>query len=478
MNLGLYDVVIIGGGIGGLYVAYELLKRTDLRILILEKNGELGGRVYTYKDDKMTVDAGAGRFSSSHTLFISLLKELGLFNKKSKNGNSVAHCYIDPSTRTSQIMNSILDYHYMNLSKNFFAKKSDSVTKGLLDITTDMVLETVNQTSLPNVGLIARVLAVGALTSKKTLIQMTFLEFARTVLKADEIDFLLGSFGYYSELVIMNAYDCMKLLLELNPAHTFYSLRGGLSSVIEELSKRIREKGGDILLKKTVEKIVHHDNARENMFSISGLGSRGGVFTCSGKRVVCAVTNKELMKFSIFRPIEKITRGILSSPLCRIYAKYPVSVVGGSQKGSVWFRGLPKLTVNNFIRMIIPISEKDGIIMISYSDNLFAEYWKKLYNRSGEQGVNRRLKQLVFEALGKEIPDAEEIKVFFWPYGVGYWGVGTDSSLVSSFMIQPFVKEDNKQLFVCGENFSENYQQWMEGALDTGSQVIRRILDS
>ena len=463
MSVGVYDVVIIGGGISGLYVAYKLLKRGDLRVLILEKGGELGGRVFTYSDDNMTVDAGAGRFSDSHTLFISLLKELGLYGKKSKNGNSVAHCYIDPSGK-SRIMNSILDYDYMNFSKGNIS----GVTKGIFDFTTDMVLDTMNKASLPNVGLVARVLAVGALTPKHTLIRMTFLDFARTVLDADEINFLVGSFGYYSELVIMNAYDCMKLMLELNPSHTFYSLRGGLSLVIEELARRIRAKGGTILLKKTVEKIVFDSLS---IGIVSGIGSRGGSFSCSGKKVVCAVTKVDLMRFSIFRPIEKMVRGILCAPLCRVYAKYPV--IRGVDVGSVWFRDLPKLTVNNELRMIIPISEKDGIIMITYSDNMFADYWKKVFDRSGEKGLNKRVKKLVFDALGKDIPDAEEIRLFYWHCGVGYWGVGMDSSKVAEAIVQPF---EDRSLFVCGENFSANYQQWMEGALDTGSRVIDRIL--
>jgi hypothetical protein len=263
----------------------------------------------------------------------------------------------------------------------------------------------------------------------------------------------------------MNAYDCMKLMLELNPSHTFYSLRGGLSLVIEELARRIRAKGGTILLKKTVEKIVFDSLS---LGIVSGIGSRGGSFSCSGKKVVCAVTKVDLMRFSIFRPIEKMVRGILCAPLCRVYAKYPV--IRGVD---VWFRGLPKLTVNNELRMIIPISEKDGIIMITYSDNMFADYWKKVFDRSGEKGLNKRLKKLVFDALGKDIPDAEEIRLFYWQCGVGYWGVGMDSSKVAEAIVQPF---EDRSLFVCGENFSANYQQWMEGALDTGSRVIDRIL--
>lgn len=466
-----YDVIIIGGGISGLYVAYKLLRhfskygdgKSRKKILILEKSDVMGGRIFTYSDKSMTVDAGAGRFSADHQLFISLLKDLGLYGKKSKNGNSVAHCYIDPSGK-SHIMNSILDYDYNRIVSSSSIKNTPSFSKVMMTLTTDMVLDTMNKSSLPNVGLVARVLAVGAVTPRETLIRMSFLDFARTVLTADEIDFLVGSFGYYSELVIMNAYDCMKLMLELNPSHTFYSLRGGLSLVTEELARRIRELGGDIVKKRVVEKIVSMDDGG---FIVSGSGPLGGHFSFTGEKVVCAVLKKDLMRFPIFRPINGLVEGILTAPLCRVYARYSVC------SGGVWFRGLPKLTVNNELRMIIPISEKEGIIMITYSDNKFADYWKKVFDRGGEAGLNRRLKKKVFDALVKEIPDAEEIRLFYWPSGVGYWGVGADSALVSRAIVQPFV---SKNLFVCGENFSDRYQQWMEGSLETGARVVERII--
>jgi hypothetical protein len=39
-------------------------------------------------------------------------------------------------------------------------------------------------------------------------------------------------------------------------------------------------------------------------------------------------------------------------------------------------------------------------------------------------------------------------------------------------MVQPF---DQKKLYVCGENVSENNQQWMEGGLDTAENVFDKI---
>lgn len=42
-----YDVVIVGGGISGLYVAWRLMKTTDLRVLLLEASQRFGGRYQT-----------------------------------------------------------------------------------------------------------------------------------------------------------------------------------------------------------------------------------------------------------------------------------------------------------------------------------------------------------------------------------------------------------------------------------------------
>ena len=78
----LYDTIIIGGGIAGLYTAYLLQKRNPKhRFIILEKQKYLGGRLLTYTDKYMTVEKGGARFSENHHLLIELLREVGLHKK-------------------------------------------------------------------------------------------------------------------------------------------------------------------------------------------------------------------------------------------------------------------------------------------------------------------------------------------------------------------------------------------------------------
>lgn len=108
--------------------------------------------------------------------------------------------------------------------------------------------------------------------------------------------------------------------------------------------------------------------------------------------------------------------------------------VSGGSRG-VWFKGLPRLTVNNELRMVIPISERDGVIMITYTDNRFADYWKGVWQRGGESGMNRRIRALIRDAIGMDIPDAEEIRMFYWRRG---WGIGGSVSIVLKYLKRSF----------------------------------------
>lgn len=77
----IYDFIIVGGGIAGLYSAYLLSKKYPRStILVLEKESYLGGRVFTHSDKHMQVEAGAGRFSKNNKLLIELIRDLDYTN--------------------------------------------------------------------------------------------------------------------------------------------------------------------------------------------------------------------------------------------------------------------------------------------------------------------------------------------------------------------------------------------------------------
>ena len=52
----MYDIIISGGGISGLYCAYKLLLNNPYyKILLIEKNNYLGGRIKTFKKKARTM---------------------------------------------------------------------------------------------------------------------------------------------------------------------------------------------------------------------------------------------------------------------------------------------------------------------------------------------------------------------------------------------------------------------------------------
>ena len=77
------SIVIIGGGIAGLYCAYLLKKRRpEVKVTILEKESKCGGRVSMEEIDGVKVPTGAqfSRVDKDKTLQ-KLLKDLGIKRK-------------------------------------------------------------------------------------------------------------------------------------------------------------------------------------------------------------------------------------------------------------------------------------------------------------------------------------------------------------------------------------------------------------
>ena len=72
-------VVVIGGGISGLAAAHHLLAHhEDLRVTVVERDTQLGGKVVTYHRDGYVIEGGPDSMLSAKLRGVGLSRELGL----------------------------------------------------------------------------------------------------------------------------------------------------------------------------------------------------------------------------------------------------------------------------------------------------------------------------------------------------------------------------------------------------------------
>ena len=117
----MYDIIIIGGGIAGLYCAYQVLKKnSETKILILEAESQLGGRAGSIPFHGVNIlsGAGVGRKKKDKRL-ISLLRDLGL---------SSPEFPVKPNYSTTVHPISELKKDIMELRKKYNSKIHGSMT--------------------------------------------------------------------------------------------------------------------------------------------------------------------------------------------------------------------------------------------------------------------------------------------------------------------------------------------------------------
>ena len=383
--------MILGGGISGLYTAHQLLKQNpDRKLIILEKERELGGRIFTYKDKHMSVEAGAGRFSKNHTLLLELIHEFHLENK------------LVPILSSFEV-----------------AEPSPYNLKFVL----------------------GKIIAFSKIDPIHDLVNLSFINYARLVVSKEEVQYIEDSFGYYTELVVMNAHDAIQLLVQLND--DFFILKDGLSQIIDKLVEQIH-------VCPNVE--IRHEEVVciQKQNTLYQIQTNKNTYTTP--YCICTLPANVVKKLAFFRPLEPLLRYITSSPLCRIY-----SVLNNNK-----IKKMPKMTTKTPLRMIIPSANT----VMFYSDHKYAMYWQDIYEKKGIYGVNKALKYYVKELLDIDI-EPKHTKIFYWYAGVGYWTVGAHKEQIAQQLQQPF-----PNFYMCGENYSAKFQQWMEGALETSQNVV------
>ena len=216
----IYDSIIIGAGVSGLYMAYKLSEKGK-KVLIIERNNYLGGRIYTHKDKLAGInfqyEAGAARIASIHILILKLITEFDLDNE-----------LIEISNERIPIVR--------NLTYN---------TRHELDT----VYNANDNEKLDIQFLINKVLKKSNLFSEQFLRTISIFNLAQHILSGPASQFLLDAFGYDGELLHLNAYDGIRMFKNsFSFKNKYFILKSGLSNLCNMIGKRIEDNGGLICL--------------------------------------------------------------------------------------------------------------------------------------------------------------------------------------------------------------------------------------
>ena len=434
-----YDLVIIGGGIAGLYTLYKLSKQYDqLKILLLESGERYGGRIYSYKEtidgEEYVMDLGAGRLGHHHKLINTLISELGLKPK-----------IIDiPNTKT-----------YIEVAENNKAHEKTQYK--------DTIMAKLYKFFL------------SPLVSKlgKSALQKFYLyELLTKYMCASFSQKVASVFEYSSDLNELNAYDALGYFkYDYNKESTFFTLNGGLGQIIDHLLLAIKQTEG---YKRNNIKIVNHShvenvtyNANANLFTISVSNyktSNKETYYCG--HLICAIPKQSLESLTIFKPLLRDLDSINPINLVRIFEVYK------TENGESWFKNIKKTITNSKVQFVIPINSNNGLIMSSYSDCANARFWNNLLAKKGLDYVKQTLNNtlnLVFSVYNISVPPSKYIKLYFWDAGVANWKKNVDSDYLSYKLINPL-----PNVYIIGENYSK-YQAWCEGALMTSENCIAKL---
>lgn len=416
-----YDLIVVGAGLSGLYVAVEWLKKNPSKsCCLLEKYGYTGGRVVTYHTyvpgrGKLHWEGGAGRIANHHHRVRRLLTRYGL---------------------TFAPLSGSWGFSYPLLPSPFTPL-------------TDLYLPPLAQ------------------LSPRLLGQTTLSTLLRKVYGSARTKAYLATFPYYAEFHSLRADLALaSLQSDLHSPAGFGVCAEGLSALTDALTREFLLRGGVLQQRCTVERVCYTE--RPLCLTVSERASKDADPITRHEyslRVVLALDASSLHHIQGVSHLP-VLRHLKMIPLLRIYAVFPV------HQGKSWFSDISTTVLDSPLRFFIPIQPDKGVVMISYTEGPTAEYWMTM-------SPDQRQREVLAEARRVFSPRTIPDPLFFhshpWKTGCTYWQPGTyDPVKESERSIQPF---PGHPLYLSSESFAV-MQCWMESALIQAEAVLDSLANS
>jgi monoamine oxidase len=416
------EVVIVGGGISGIYTALrylQLFPNARNSVVLLEASSTLGGRLQTYysKNHKHTsfypyqYEIGGSRFNQHHRKWIALVKKYDCTMVPITSQKSLCQINaMDTHPSTSSLMPSTFKHAPAHYLKN-----------------------------------------------------VTFGEYLETYYSKIERQLFQTQFGYDGEFDIMNAYDAIRIFeRDFSEKSHYFMVKEGMSEMIKRIKEDLIRKGCFIYTKCPVTRF------ESNASSFSIYTTYHASKPIQASKVFFALPKKALLEFDVFKESTWIN-AVEGIPLQRVYAQFTPS--------STYLD--TRTTTNLPLRQYIPVNPPMKIAMISYSDTRYATEWHQKYEKDSKECKKEYLRQLkhIYDQCSSSNSNStfalKWLRPYYWESGVHVWKKHADSLKMHVKARIPFGRR--VPCFIVGEAYSM-HQGWIEGALETVDEVFEKYL--
>jgi hypothetical protein len=414
MNQHIYDEIIIGAGMAGLYWVY---KTKPSNFIMLEKSDRIGGRVFNIDWHENQISLGGGVIKKSNVYTICLAKELGF-----ELGESISKYHmIDLVSKISNINIPNEDNFYeSNKVIIKYLKKKYNQNKKFIE-------------------------------SKK----ISFEEFLDLYLQLDvskEIKSYILYQTYWDADVKSVLYDEMDELLRTEDFYIKFIKQKGYTGLLNKLVEIVNKK--NILTNQQVIEISKESN---NKFRVQ----TDKKLFCA-KKIILATESKTNIKFNISPQINNMLSDLYSmiygSNYIRIYS-YHGEPDGHGLTCSYRTSGLPG--------KVILINK--NILMCCYTEGLEA---LKLYNLLNKLDKNEQV-EIIHKLLTNSninVPKPDDIIIHFWESGVHYNCPGYSKEEKENLIINLA-----SQNIICIGECVANSHGWVNSAFESVEFILAHI---
>ncbi len=487
-----FDIVVVGGGISGLYAAWRLHRDSHKQqpsIAVVESSDRVGGRLWSVgmrREWAIPAELGGMFFSESQPIVYDLAtRALNL------DAHSVSPAPDFAYLRTKRFK--ISDFDKTGVAPYWLApdEQGKSYHEILFLALRRIIPDLQKYWPLQSDGnpehLIQHLRE--AKYEGRHLHQWGFWNLLSKVISNEAylcLRDLVGSFAFFSN---WNGYDAsLSLLCDLGGK--WYKLPKGYQTLPDKLATELECGNVPIYLNSPVNKIEDHPNGGRISLTCGGNGSE---HTLHAKSVILALPKRaiELMDSASIIFTQGNLKDDLASiegvPACKIFLTFD----------EPWWRDVPDgpgkigegtfavshtdLPMRQCYYLGVDSDSGQGLMLASYSDAQSVPFWSSLMTESGRPAdlvsdvsatAREEIGRQLSEMHGVDVPTPTDATFVNWsrnPFGGGWhaWLPGWESCDVMARMRRP---DPNRNIHVCGEAVSA-YQGWVEGAL-TSAEVL------